>query len=310
MINVAVVGIGYRFDYFYNEIKKRNINIICGYARSEKSREKALKYNIKLVDDIKDIIKYKPDFVINTTSKDSNFEISNLFLENNIKVLQETPVAVTNYGIDLLSKYGNNLQIAEQYQFYNYFKKIKLLINKLGDIEEIRISYLHDYHMISIIRYLLGPLEKDTIFKGIAFKSFITHTKTRYDDFKDGIIKEYKTKNINFMWNNTRIYYDFNSEEYRSTIRNPYLIIRGSRGEIINDKLVYLDDANEAKHIFLDEFGIYDDTYPVGEVLDRMVKYALGGIPLYPYLYALEDAKISIIMNSFDENYKEIEYRR
>lgn len=310
MINVAVVGIGYRFGFYYNEIKKRDMKIVCGYARSDSSRECAKKYGIPLVDNIEDIIKYNPDYVINTASKDSNSKISALFLDKGIKVLQETPMAVLIDDINILSKYKNSLQIAEQYQYYNYFKQIKNNIDILGDIEEIRISYLHDYHMISIIRFLLGPLENDIVFKGVSFSSPITHTKTRYDDFKDGLVKEYRTKNISFIWNKTRIYYDFNSEEYRSTIRNPYLVIRGVRGEIINDTLVYLDENNDTRKIHLNDFGIYDDTYPVGEVLDKMNSFINGGIPIYPYEYAIEDSKISIIMNSFEEEYKEIEYRR
>ena len=310
-MKICLLGYGYRSMYYIEEIMKNsNLELIGILVHKEEDiniiKEK---HNIFSTTDYKDIISLKPDFVINTISKKVNTSFSKFFLNNKIPVLQETPLGINKEDIIDMYKYKGLYQIAEQYQFYPYITKIKELIDKIGNISEIIISYAHDYHAISIIRYLIGDFNKLTL-SGISFDTPITRTKTRYDDFKDGIIKNYTTKNIIMNWDDVNIIYNFNSEEYRSTIRWPYIIMKGSRGEIINDICRYLDDNNNPVEIKIDGYASFDDNYPISCVLNNMIDFVKNGKEFYPIEYSMDDALISIHMNNFNDKLSTIEYRR
>lgn len=51
-----------------------------------------------------------------------------------------------------------------------------------------------------------------------------------------------------FVFQNSKVsLYDFDSEQYRSSIRHSYVKVQGVRGEIFNDEILYLNENNEAK---------------------------------------------------------------
>lgn len=313
MIRVCILGLGYRSKYFLDAIKMiEDIEIVGALVRDKNTIYEPLKaYNINLTTSKENILTLNPDFIINTSSKKVNTVLSAFFLEKGIPVLQETPIALETELIDFMMKYKGLYQIAEQYQYYDYFIKIKELINNryLGDIESMTFSYAHDYHGISIIRHILGDFNHLSI-TGSIFKESIAQTKTRYDEFHDGTLKEYSTKHLFMMWDNTKIIYDFNSEEYRSHIRNPYLVIHGSRGEIINDCIRYLDKDNNYITDNILGFGSYDDLVPVKRVILKMIDFVKTKKDFYPLEFAKDDSKISILMNSFDENLITVIYNK
>ncbi len=311
MKRICLLGVGYRASFFIEAINlnKDKFEIVGALVGREESIKRVYdQYKIIASTDKEFILSLKPDFIINTSSKKVNFQLSKFFLDKGIPVLQETPVALDNDNIDALAKYEGLYQIAEQYQYYPYFKKIKELLPKLGNINEMTISYAHDYHGISIIRHILGPCNSLRLI-GYQYNVDITHTKTRYDDFHDGQLKSYKSKRIIMYWDNCHVLFDFNSEEYRSTIRNPYLVIRGTRGEIINDTVRYLDNNNNPVVNRLDGYMEYDDLYPIEEVILRFSEFVDSKKQFYPLAYAIEDSKLSIIMNNLDENLKEVVFK-
>jgi len=313
MIRVCILGLGYRSKYFVDAIGMiDDIEIVGALVRDKNTIYEPLKaYNINLTTNKEDIISLKPSFIINTSSKKVNTALSAFFLEKGIPVLQETPIALEDDLIDSMMKYKGLYQIAEQYQYYDYFIKIKEYIEKgyLGDIKSMTFSYAHDYHGISIIRHILGDFKALSI-TGSSFKENITHTRTRYDEFHDGLVKEYSTKHLFINWDNIKVIYDFNSEEYRSHIRNPYLVIHGSRGEIINDTIRYLDEDNNYKMDTIEGYNSFDDLIPVKRVILKMIDFYKTKEEFYPLEYARDDSKLSIIMNSFDENLKNVNYNK
>lgn len=309
-MKVCILGVGYRAIFYIEEIKKiKELELIGTLVHKETDIEIIKeKYGINAYTNKEDILSLKPDFIINTISKNENTKISEYFLLNKIPVLQETPLSTSINNIDDFIKYKSLYQIAEQYKYYKYFIKIKELINKIGEVSEIIISYLHDYHAISIIRYLIGDFNKLNI-NGYTFNNSLVRTKDRYNDYHDGVLKNSKTKNIFLKWDNINVIYNFSSDEYRSTIRKPYLIIKGQRGEIINDKCIYLDTNNYLNEIIIDNYGIYDDTYPIGIILNKMIDFVKTKNEFYKLEDAIIDSKISYIMNSLDYDIKNFEFK-
>ena len=74
----------------------------------------------------------------------------------------------------------------------------------------------------------------------------VTETLTRYDSFKDGRTAMKKRTVATFEFENGKVaFYDFDGEQYRSPIRKNTMRLQGTRGEIIDDKVYYLDQAND-----------------------------------------------------------------
>lgn len=100
----------------------------------------------------------------------------------------------------------------------------------------------------------------------------------------------------------------FMSDQYRSEIRHRYLNVRGTRGEIINDQLYYLDEKNIAcsKHICYENpyaaFHLTEGEAAIANILFGMATYIQTGKEIYPIREALEDAYLSILMNQIEND--------
>ena len=117
----------------------------------------------------------------------------------------------------------------------------------IGTPVSMTISAMHDYHAASIIRRMLQVGLEDLTISGKKFMVPVTDTKTRYETLTDGQVVDKEEKHLIIEYESGKIaFYDFMSDQYRSEIRNRYLNIRGTRGEIINDKLYYLNEDNIA----------------------------------------------------------------
>ena len=97
-------------------------------------------------------------------------------------------------------------------------------------------------------------------------------------------------------------FYDFMSDQYRSPIRNRYINLRGTRGEIINDTVYYLDKDNLAACKKLDitnpygYAGLSEDEAAITGILLGMKEYVDTGKEVYPMDEALYDAYMGILM--------------
>ena len=98
------------------------------------------------------------------------------------------------------------------------------------------------------------------------------------------------------------------SDQYRSEIRNRYLNIRGTRGEIINDRLYYLNEDNIACTQNIDyknpyeKFNLTEDESAIAAILFGMMDYINTGKEIYPMKEAVEDAYLSILMNQIEHD--------
>ena len=144
---------------------------------------------------------------------------------------------------------------------------------------------------------------------GKTFITKVTNTKTRYETLTDGKIIDAKQKHLIMEYESGKTaFYDFMSEQYRSPIRNRYINVRGTRGEIVNDTVYYLDDNNIPAVKKLDVVNPYEknglnyDEAAIAELLIRMKRYVDTGIEAYSFDEALYDAYVSILMDKAGSN--------
>lgn len=311
MIRFAVIGSGWR-SLFYVRIAKALPDMFELTALLCRGQEKAdriqKEYGIHTTTSEDEIIASKPDFVVSAVNKSSMSDVVRYWAAKGIPVLSETPAGL---DIDKLKaimqdvEKGARIQVAEQYFLYPSIKAIidECKSGTIGEPVSLTISAMHDYHAASVIRRMLGTGLEDVAITGKTFSMKVTDTRTRYEVLTEGRVVEKEEKHLVIEYADGKTaFYDFMSDQYRSPIRNRYINLRGTRGEIINDTVYYLDKDNLAACKKLDitnpygYAGLSEDEAAITGILLGMKEYVDTGKEVYPMDEALYDAYIGILM--------------
>ena len=257
-----IIGSGWRALHYVRIAKAlpQNFELCALLCRTEEKAERfSEQYSIHATISIEECIAMKPDFVVVSVNKSSIASVSIEWMERGFPVLCETPVAQTEEEADKirsLLESGCKLTVAEQYTRYPLNRALLKVIEKgfIGEPEYAVVSIAHEYHGASLIRAFLG-IGPDVGYEvsGKEFAFATTETKNRYETFTDGRIAMKKRALALFTFENGKVaVYDFDSEQYHSTIRGNMLKVQGQRGEvqelrgeILGDTVRYLDEANE-----------------------------------------------------------------
>jgi predicted dinucleotide-utilizing enzyme len=322
MIRFAVIGTGWRSE-FYARIARAlpdKFDMVAWLCRNEEKLERLnRKYGIYTTMSEEEVERLNPDFIVCAVNKASISDVAIYWSKKGIPILSETPAALNLDMIKTMKKEVDNgakIQVAEQYFLEPTIAGIIDEIDKgtIGEPVSITISAMHDYHAVSVIRKLLKTGLEEVCITGKTFDMKVTNTKTRYETLTDGKIVECKEKHLILEYKSGKVaFYDFMSEQYRSPIRNKYINVRGTRGEIINDMVYYLDGDNlgtvkkiDVKRDF-EEIGLGDDEIAVAKLMIRMKEYVESGKEAYPMDEALYDAYIAILMDeACKDSYKTV----
>ena len=254
-----------------------------------------------------------------------------------LPVLAETPPAP---DIDALNSLWNDVgrtgrvQVAEQYAFQP-MAAARLNVahsGKLGEISHAQISTAHGYHGVSLLRRALGINFEDAIIAAHKLSAPIVAGPGRdgppssekihnagqtiaFLDFSDG--KGEKTG-----------VFDFTGEQYFSYIRSNRYLIRGERGEIVNNVVRCLKDFRTPfvgeflrqdaggegnleglfhKGVLLGDDWVFvnpfpyarltDDEIAIAILLKGMANYASGGPDIYSLAEASQDHYLGICID-------------
>lgn len=312
MLKVAILGYGFRAKHYLNIINKtKEFKIVLFYTINEKEKEELNDLGYEVINDLTLLKNYDVDFIINVLNKKINFKYSEELLKLGYYVLQETPYSI--YLNDLNKEYSK-LMIAEQYPYFPIMHIYKKLINDnlIGEVNKIDLSLAHDYHAISIIYHLFSLVEEPQI-NGFKYNDYVNKTITRYEECHEENIIKSVAKHVIFTFKNNKIaIYDFNNEEYRSHIRKPYIHIYGTKGEIINDKVYFLDNNYQYKEeniinnvdtyyfnnelVYVKNKDLSSDEEATYNILKELKNKVINKLNIDNKKQILE-AKISILMN-------------
>ena len=311
MIRFAVIGSGWR-SLFYVRIARALPDMFELTALLCRGQEKAdriqKEYGIHTTTSEDEIIASKPDFVVSAVNKSSMSDVVRYWAAKGIPVLSETPAGL---DIDTLKairqdvENGARIQVAEQYFLYPSIKAVidECKSGTIGEPVSLTISAMHDYHAASVIRRMLDTGLEDVTVTGKTFSMKVTDTRTRYEVLTEGRVVEKEEKHLIMEYADGKTaFYDFMSDQYRSPIRNRYINLRGTRGEIINDTVYYLDKDNLAACKKLDiknpygYAGLSEDEAAITGILLGMKEYVDKGKEVYPMNEALYDAYMGILM--------------
>lgn len=308
-----IVGSGWRAA-FYARIAKalpEQFELLYMLCRSQEKAEKlARELDIPTTTSISACIEAKPDFVVVAVTKSSMTDVALEWLERGFHVLAETPAATNLKTIERLKNLGEKakrLIIAEQYRLYPEYSAVLSVLEKglIGEPTCLNISVAHDYHSASLIRaFLKIPCSMKYSVNSKIYEFPTARTVTRYERFTDGRVENKKLTVATFEFENGKVaFHDFDSEQYRSPIRKNTLKIQGVRGEIIDQKVYYLDENNEPQECdlpietFFPGCNFSQDETAIARLMQKTVAYIRGSAPHpYPLEEAIQDAIMGMEM--------------
>lgn len=346
MTSVAVIGSGWRAECYLRVLSKvRDRYKVSGVvSRTAEKREYiSRKWGLPVFKSIDELLLHNTvDFIIISVSKSNAHNVITQTSHLNIPLLAETPPAATIEDLITLNRNvnkGARIQIAEQY-FLTPLNQARLkIINSgiLGDITHTQISISHGYHGVSLIRKALGVGYKCGKITSYSTNLKITAGPTRQGNPKEESLRDVDHTIAIIDFDGKSALYDFERDQHRSWFRTSRFIVRGTRGEIFNDKISYIKGFNEPVYLnfnrintgenenlegfylkgitagenwlFKNSFkiGMSDDDLAMLEVIENMKTYIETGDEFYSLSQASQDQYIALLIEKASQEKRIVE---
>lgn len=331
-IRYAIIGSGWR-SLFYIRIANALPEQFEVTGMLVRSQEKVdlftKKYGIFVTMSKEELLAAKPDFVVSAISRVDNGKLCIEMMKEGIPVLAETPPSDSLEELKEIwrvkEEYHGKLMIAEQYFLYpTYEAKLKLTsLGYLGEVQNVTLSALHEYHGMSIIRLFLHAGFSNVTIRAKKYTYPVAVTQNRAGMLQKGDITRANRVRAELEFENGTVgFYDFCGVQYHSYVRSRRLNVQGIRGEIDNDTVYYLSEENEpmieklipandgirpgietiafaGKAIYKNPFStnvLPEDETAIARLLLGMKQYLEGGEEVYPLAYAMQDAYLSVLL--------------
>jgi predicted dehydrogenase len=250
----AMVGSGFRAEFF-----RKLEGVLCeelelvGVAvrRNERAEQLQADWGVPtFLSPLEMFEKMRPDFVITSVSWAANPEIITDLVRAGAKVLSETPPASDRVRLRALwSEVGaaGAVQVAEQYPLMPGYAARAELVRRgiVGQATNAQISSTQTYHAIALIRSLLGIDDA----RPVRVNATVVHAPLVDPLNRTGWTGDTQAKQatttfavLDFGDGRSGLY-DFTTNQTRNQLRHRRTVVRGSRGEISGDDVVYARDA-------------------------------------------------------------------
>lgn len=249
-----------------------------------------------------------------------------------IPLLAETPPAP---DLEQLTQLWNALdrsaviQIAEQYMFQPmHAARIRLARSgRLGTISQAQVSAAHGYHGISLIRQLLDLRFENVNIRAQRFGSSIINGPQRSGPPAAVELVQTEQTLATLDFGGKLGVYDFTRDQYFSWIRAGRVLVRGERGEMMNDEISWLQSYDTPVYSKLRRIdaghggnleGLYlrgimgdgewlyrnpfiparltEEEIAIAESLDRMQRHVEGGPSFYSLAEGSQDQYLALLM--------------
>ena len=250
MTKIAIIGAGWRSEFFIRiaQLLPEKFEIVGVVARKDEVRSAlAERFGVQTYSSISQLLsKNKPDYAISSVSWDSNPSVVEELVSAGVYVLCETPPAPTLEGLQKLwAAVGSSemVQVAEQYLSLPGHSA-RLAITKsgvIGDVSSLELSSTHGYHAVSIMRGFLQSGFEPTTITTRQFQAQLVDPLLRNGFNADLSPKNAKTtiSLIDFGSGKSGVY-NFVDNQWHNQLRHRRIVVRGSRGEIVDDSVIRL----------------------------------------------------------------------
>ncbi|MGW0232092.1 Gfo/Idh/MocA family protein [Actinopolymorpha singaporensis] len=249
----GVVGSGWRTE-FYLRIAAALPDLfgVAGVVarRPERAKELRERFGVPTFDSVDALLDDAgPDFVVTSVSWAANPGIMVELARRGVPVLSETPPAPDLDGMRALwDEVGDTaiVEVAEQYPFLpEYAARVEVCRSGLlGKVTSAHLSATQTYHAIAVLRTLLDVGFADAEVAGTAF----TNRLQRGPDRDGWPVREELVdagQVIATLDFGDRLgVYDFTAGQWFHPILGNRIVVRGERGEVVDDRLTYLPDPS------------------------------------------------------------------
>jgi len=251
-VNFAVVGAGWRTEFFLRIAAAIPEMSLCGIAARNDTRRAAIEAEWRVpcfatIDEMLDST--RPAFVVASVSAPAIPEVCVRLARRAVPILAETPPATTRDGLvelyETLARLDARIQIAEQFwaQPLHAARQTVADSGVLGTVNQVHLSVCHDYHAMSLIRRLLGVGYAEATIRGTRYSASVLAGPDRSGPPTGERLVEAQTDYAWLDFGGGLGLYEFCLPQYRSWIRGQRVCIRGERGEIIDETVTWLRDA-------------------------------------------------------------------
>ena len=253
MTTIAIIGAGWRAEFYIRiaQLLPERFEIVGVVARKEDVRNALTQeYGVQTFSSISQLLSHKkPDYAVSSVSWDSNPSVVEELVKAGVHVLCETPPAPTVEALQKLwSAVGSSgmVQVAEQYLNLPGHSS-RLAITKsgvIGDVTSVELSSTHGYHAVSIMRGFLQSGFEPTTITTRQFEAPLVNPLLRDGWNSDLSPQMAKTtiSLIDFGGGKSGIY-NFVDNQWHNQLRHRRIVVRGSKGEIVDDAVIRLIDG-------------------------------------------------------------------
>lgn len=335
-IRVGMIGGGWRSQFFMRAAKgvPDVFEVSAVWVRDpEKAAIYQEKVGVPTVCTFEELVDTKPDYVIVCLPRKIAVDYIEKLYQVNIPVLCETPPGETVEDYERLwqitQQYQGKIQVAEQYFAWPLFSAWLTAVREgmIGEVSNISLSSLHGYHGANIIRQFLGVQGENCKIYGKLYQIPVTETGARDERVYEGNIINARRQRLTFEFEAGKLaFFDFSNVQYHSEIRTRQLNVQGTRGEIDDLTIRYLNERSEVvtQSLLRDDRGVYnisewsnfglmlgdrylyrspfptarlnDDELAVATLMYQMKAYLEDGVEFYPLADALQDSYLSLMM--------------
>jgi predicted dehydrogenase len=243
----------------------------------------------------------KSDFVVASVPWPVTPQATTEAVDLGLHVLAETPPAPDAAGLQALWDAvgaSGRVQVAEQYLLMpGHAARLEVLRQGvIGEVTSVQVSSTHLYHATSMIRHLLGVGFEPATVVARTFRAPLVNPLSPEGWTGSDKTEELGTTIAMLDFGGGRAgLYDFTDNQWWNPLRGRRIVIRGSRGEIVDDTVVRMADATtpvtsaltrrqlgvdlnlegvELAHISFDGQVVYRNPFPGARLSDDDVAVA------------------------------------
>jgi predicted dehydrogenase len=247
----GIVGSGWRAQFFLRlaHLLPEYLRVVGVVTRSAESGAKVeAAYGVSTHRTVDDLLTTEtPDFVITSVPWETNPGLIRDLVGRGVHVLSETPPAPDLDGLRALwAVVGPSglVQVAEQYLLLPDHAARLTVVERgvIGAPTSAQVSSTHLYHAVAMLRGFLGVGFESATVSARAFTAPLADPLSPAGWSGDDTPVARTTTLATFDWDGRSGLYDFTDNQWWNPLRARRVVIRGSRGEIVDDRVVRLLD--------------------------------------------------------------------
>ncbi|HET9650044.1 MAG TPA: Gfo/Idh/MocA family oxidoreductase [Microlunatus sp.] len=334
-VRFGLIGTGWRSEFFVRLAGRAPDRFqVTGVVsrRPGRATEIGNRWGVPTVTSLEQLLSSGPEFVIPCVPWSEMAPTTLRLVEAGMPVVAETPPAADLEGLRYLwaSLPDRDLvQVAEQYLLMPQHRARMAVVDAgmIGDVTSVQVSSTHLYHAVSMIRGFLGVGRGPVAVHAAAFVAPLANPLGT-DGWSGSAAPELLTTTLatlDFGPGKMGLY-DFTDNQWWNPLRARRIVIRGTNGEIVDEKITRLVDpftpveshlirrqtgldlnleGMDLQHISVDGRVVYRNRYAgaryseddlgVAELLAAAGAWRRGeGEPPYPLAEACHDHQVSL----------------